>query len=73
MVSKEETWQALGNLSQPMLGRSLGGLNLVRSVRCSDHRVDLEKITSLNWINIGGVLCLKKMRIIRKIVPEKTE
>ena len=42
MLTEEQIRQALSPLELPMLGRTLGSLNLVRSVRCSDCRVDLK-------------------------------
>ena len=42
MVSEEQIRQALDSVSVPGFERSLGSLNMVRSVKFSDHSVKLE-------------------------------
>jgi Mrp family chromosome partitioning ATPase len=49
MPSEKEIRQALDSLFLPTLGRSLGSLNVVRSVKCNEHCVSLElAATALN-------------------------
>lgn len=46
MVTEEEIKQSLDRLLLPMLGRTMGSLNIVRSVQCNDHSVRIELATT---------------------------
>ena len=42
MASEEEIQTTIGSIVIPLLGRTVGNMNLVRSVKCTDHLVEVK-------------------------------